>query len=148
MATRQKNNPARAQREERRRVAFELRKAGATFEEIGKALGVTRQTAHELVTKLLDEMAAKTAEDVESVRAMELHRLDALFKGLWPSASKGAPQAVEKALKVMERRARLLGLDAPTKVAPTSPDGSTPYQGMSDAELEARINELQGKAGA
>lgn len=33
-------------------------------------------------------------------------------------------QAVNAALKIMERRARLLGLDAPTKVAATNPDGT------------------------
>lgn len=35
--------------------------------------------------------------------------------------------AVDRAIKLMERRARLLGLDAPTKVAPTTPDGDKPY---------------------
>lgn len=35
--------------------------------------------------------------------------------------------AIDRAIKVMERRARLLGLDAPTKVAPTNPDGDKPY---------------------
>ena len=31
--------------------------------------------------------------------------------------------AVDRLLKIQERRARLLGLDKPTKVAPTTPDG-------------------------
>jgi hypothetical protein len=33
--------------------------------------------------------------------------------------------AVDRALKIMARRARLLGLDAPQKIAPTTPDGKS-----------------------
>lgn len=36
--------------------------------------------------------------------------------------------AIDRAVRLMERRARLLGLDAPAKVAPTTPDGDKPYQ--------------------
>ncbi len=119
----QKYSARTAQLVERRRIALELRKAGATYEEIGRSLGITKQSAHELVSKVLDEIQSKTSDDADAVKTLEIERLDALFKGLWPSASKGNPQAVEKALKIMERRARLLGLDAPTKLASTDPTG-------------------------
>ena len=39
----------------------------------------------------------------------------------------GDPQAVAAALRVEERRARMLGYDAPAKVAPTTPDGEKPW---------------------
>lgn len=35
--------------------------------------------------------------------------------------------AIDRAVKLMERRAKLLGLDAPTKVAPTNPNGDKAY---------------------
>lgn len=108
---------------ERRRIAIELRKAGATYEEIGRSLGISKQSAYESVTRALAEIKAKTTDAADAVKTIELERLDAMFKGLWPSASKGNPQAVEKALRVMERRAKLLGIDAPTKVANTDPTG-------------------------
>lgn len=119
----QKTGSRAAITQERRRVAFELRKAGATYEEIGKSLGITRQSAYGLVSKVLEQLQTQTAEDAAAVKEMELQRLDAMFKGLWPAASKGNPQSVEKALKVMERRSKLLGLDAPTKHAHTDPSG-------------------------
>ena len=31
--------------------------------------------------------------------------------------------AIDRMLRIMDRRAKLLGLDMPTKVAPTTPDG-------------------------
>lgn len=43
------------------------------------------------------------------------------------------------------RRAKLLGLDAPTKVAPTDPTGKKSYQNMTCEEIEKRIAELQAK---
>jgi hypothetical protein len=46
----------------------------------------------------------------EAVRLEEL-RLDALQEGIWPRALQGDPRAVEVALKVLERRARMGGLD-------------------------------------
>jgi hypothetical protein len=46
----------------------------------------------------------------EAIRLEEL-RLDDLQAGLWDRALSGEPRAVEVALKVLERRARLHGLD-------------------------------------
>lgn len=58
----------------------------------------------------------------------------------------GDPKLLQIALAAHERRCKLLGLDAPSKVAPTDPTGQKPYVGsMPDAELAKRIAELQGK---
>jgi hypothetical protein len=39
---------------------------------------------------------------------------------LWPQVAKGNQGAVDRVLRIMERRAKLLGLDAPTKADVTS----------------------------
>jgi hypothetical protein len=46
----------------------------------------------------------------EAIR-LEEQRLDELQEGIWDKALKGDARAVEVALKVLERRARMLGLD-------------------------------------
>ncbi|WP_460987359.1 hypothetical protein, partial [Staphylococcus aureus] len=33
----------------------------------------------------------------------------------------------------------LFGLEMSTKIAPTTPDGETPYEQLTDAELDARL---------
>jgi len=38
----------------------------------------------------------------------------------------------------MERQAKLLGLETPTKIAPTTPDGKEHFE-TTDAELDAEI---------
>ena len=40
-------------------------------------------------------------------------------------------------LQCGERRAKLLGLDAPQKIAPTDPSGENPYAGATFEELKA-----------
>lgn len=52
------------------------------------------------------------------------------------------------ALNAGEARRKMLGMDAPTKIAPTDPTGAKPYEKMEDAELDARIRELAAKAAA
>lgn len=59
----------------------------------------------------------------------------------------GDPRYMQVLLGIKDRRAKILGTDAPTKVAPTTPDGSEPYKPMTDAELDARIMELTKKLG-
>src|SRR5690606_2857207 len=45
----------------------------------------------------------------------------------------GAPRYMNVILNIVERRCKLLGLDATTKVAPTNPEGDKPYQSMSES---------------
>lgn len=60
----------------------------------------------------------------------------------------GDPRLLEIAIRAQDARRKILGLDAPTKVAPTDPTGEKPYQPakMPDTELDARIAELVAKA--
>lgn len=129
----------------RRIQALELRLAGHTFDEIGSHLGCRRQTAHQLVMSALDERAA---EPCEKVRALELERLDKLLAAHWRTALAGDSDATEICLKVMQRRSRLLGLDAPQQVAAvvaeaTGPQASEMIRRMlSDPESRMRACEL------
>ena len=101
-----------------------------TYDQIGEALGITRQSAHKAVQKALQEIQQRTAEEATELRALECERLDEMGRGLWAEARKGNPKAVEKMLKVMERRAKLIGLDAPTKHAATNTDGDDVEPGV------------------
>ena len=92
--------------------ATELRRAGASYEEIGRALGISKQNAHRLVTRAL----AKALRDhAEHIRIIEEERLDKIQRAAWPAAMRGEVVAINTVLRVMERRAKMLGLDAPTQ---------------------------------
>lgn len=123
-----RSDKGRLRAEEHRARALQLRLAGATYEQIGQQLNFTRQHAYYLVSTALARTRARNEETAEQMVALDLGRLDALLLGLWQQAAQGNLLVIDRVLKIMERRARLCGLDAPTKLAPTSPDGQAAWQ--------------------
>ena len=108
-------SPRKISYAERRIQALELRKAGATYEQIGKQLGITKQAAYKHVKKALDAMNDTIREQADDVRNIEVERLDKLWFVMYKQALSGNQGAVDRCLKIMDRRAKLLGLDAPEK---------------------------------
>ncbi len=100
----------------RRASAFRLRVAGKSYRAIADQLGVSVHTAWDDVAAELNELRDQTHEDVTAVREMEIERCDQLWTWLRPRLERGDPQAVASAIKVMDRRSKLLGLDASTKI--------------------------------
>jgi transposase-like protein len=97
-------------------AAYEMKIRGMTYRQIAKEIGVSPKTAHKYVNDALEEYIAATAESVEILRTIELQKLDELESVLLPLALKGDLQAADRVLKIQERRAKLLGLEAPQKV--------------------------------
>ncbi|RKN61873.1 hypothetical protein D7231_31875 [Streptomyces klenkii] len=117
--------------------AAALRARGLSYRQIADELGVARTTAHEMVERALQ---AIVQEPAEQVRQLELDRLDHMYRsalgvlerrhvtvsqGRIVKADDGEPleddgpvlQAIDRMLRIQERRARLLGLDAPSRVS-------------------------------
>jgi len=132
-----KNSATRIQAAERRTQALALRRSGATYAEIGKKLGCSEQRAHRVVTLELARLNAHRSEQAAAVCRLELERLDELLAAIWPDAKERKPQAIDRVLAIMVRRAKLQGLDAPEKIAPTTPDGqrSAPIVSLTDEQL-------------
>lgn len=93
--------------------AIRLRMTGASYAQIGKALGCTKQNAHRAVTKALKDTKERTAESTDQLRAVQSQQIDALTMAMWPAAQKGDAKAVLAIVRLMRRRAVLMGLDAP-----------------------------------
>ena len=101
---------------ERTLAALELRKSGATYQQIATKLGYKSSAgAYGAVKRALRAVIREPAEDV---RELELARLDALLEVAWRKATTGdgSLYAIDRALEIMRRRAALLGLDAPAEV--------------------------------
>jgi hypothetical protein len=97
------------------RKALEMRKAGATYAEIATQLGFAdRSAARKSVHSAIDDV---TREPAREVITLELERLDTLLLGVWTRARNGDVQAIDRALRIMERRSAYLGIDAPKKTA-------------------------------
>lgn len=54
----------------------------------------------------------------------------------------GDAKFLQVVLSAVDARRKLLGLDAPSKVAPMDHAGEKPYRNMTDEEINARIREL------
>lgn len=110
---------------------------GQTFAQIGAHFGVTRQGAYAMRARAL---AAAGKADREQALAHELAKLDAMEQAAWLVLARNhivvsngrvmadprsdelleddgpVLQAVSTLLKVSERRAKMIGLDAPSRV--------------------------------
>ena len=101
--------PPRVTARERQMQAVELRKAGSNYDEIARALGyANRGAAYKAVTSVLSRWDAEAAPELV---ALESARLDTMQRVLAPRILKGETDAIHAALRVMERRAKLAGLD-------------------------------------
>lgn len=115
---------------ERERSAVEMRLAGASFDAIGAKLGINKSGAYKAYWRGINARGVRH-EDRERARALELERLDAMQLSAWrdlrPSTrvdKDGNPidgwqrrhSAIERLLKISDRRCRLLGLDAPQRI--------------------------------
>lgn len=138
MASGKKTDQQRIAAAERRVKALDYRKAGASYRAIARELGVSEAQAHNDVQRSLADLAAQQQASAEELRALELARLDDLalaatriLQASHPLISGGKVlsgfttdgkaigltddgprlQAIDRLLRISERRARLLGLD-------------------------------------
>lgn len=97
--------------------ALTYRMSGKSYEVIATLCGYAdRSGAYRAIQR---ELQRTIQEPAEETRTLEVRRLDALYEAMEAKALKGDTWSVDRCLKIMERRAMLLGLDAP-KVDPAS----------------------------
>jgi hypothetical protein len=101
-------------------------------------LGVDVHTAHADVAAELAALRETAVGEATQLRTLELERLDEMTSGLWQGVRDGNPPAVTAAIRVAERRAKLVGLDEPTK---TEISGSLSVD--AERRLKAETEDLQ-----
>ncbi len=110
-----------AERHELIKAAVDLRRKGKSYRDIATEQKCSVSTAFQRVWAHFSELDQMATEQLEGVRKLELARLDKMLERLCGIMDVGgddemAIKAIGAATKLMERRAKLLGLDAPTKV--------------------------------
>jgi len=116
--------PPRSNRGNRGRAAVALRLSGATYSEIADTLDLASEhAAKALIERDLGHDADEPRRN--ELRNFEALRLEALLKGVWVKATDPAHRehipAVKAAVAIIDRRIRLLGLDAPEEVVIHTP---------------------------
>ncbi len=127
-------------------MAFELRKAGASYELIADKLGYANgKSAENTIRRVLRDKY--DPDDVETVVNMELARLDALQLVAWRRAKDGDLSAIDRILKIMERRSQYLGLDKKEPVSQGAVTNNTAiFIGGSEDEYVEKLKEARTEA--
>lgn len=102
-----------AKSQELTRQCLELRLAGANLEAIGRQVGLHKSNVSRRIKTALADIPATEAD---ALRTIENERLDAMQVAIWGKVRKGDLGAIDRAIRISERRSRLLGLDAPQRV--------------------------------
>ena len=134
----------------RRRDAMKYRLAGASYRVIAEKLTddraseyadangisveramkkiqhVSTRTVWDDVTAEYEELRLETEVNRADSMALQNARLDQVFSKALSLFANGSVPAGGLVIAVMGRRAKLNGLDAPTKIAPTDPTGEHP----------------------
>jgi hypothetical protein len=117
---------------EKERKVVELRHMGITYEVIAKQVGYASPSgAFHAYERAL---ARYPKETVEKKRELAESRLERLLAGVWTKALRGETTAIMATLKIFERQAKLMGLDAPQKIE----TDLTVYDGGDDIDEQVR----------
>jgi AcrR family transcriptional regulator len=133
-----KPNPAQVAQEQH--DCFRLKLDGLSVREIADELGLTKSTVQNRLQDAYDDLVLPVADEV---RQIELARLDRWQRRLEQRLADGeAPERIVPiGLKVQERRARYLGLDAPERSEVT-----TTVLPAADPEVEQLLGEARSSA--
>lgn len=128
-----------AEVQQRERRAVELALAGHTYNEIAEQCGyASRSGAWDAVHRLLGREAAASADQL---RNQDGARIERLILTHWQDAIAGDVKATDVILRLLARKARLFGLDAPLVADVT-------VRNEVDEQIRQLAAELEAKASA
>jgi hypothetical protein len=129
-----------AELEAKEAKVLELRRAGFTFQRIAEEVGYATPSGAQRALERI--MTRNVPQAPEEFRWQELDRLDRMQVALWPRAMKGDDRAIGTIVRLMERRARLVGIDAPQRIQAevVNYDGNRDI----DGDIERIVNILRG----
>lgn len=107
---------------------FKMRQAGVAVSEIGRRFNISTQSVNSAIKRQLEKLNREALMAYPEVLRMELERLDALQQAVWPltqhrkvrlddgSEISVEPdmKAIQQVLGIMDRRAKLLGMEQQT----------------------------------
>lgn len=121
---------------------LQLRLEGKSFRAIAEITGIALATVHARVEAAV---ALEVNPKAEQLRAIECERLDLYLARLNVRIGKGDTHAIQTALRISERRSKLLGLDMPQRIEASVESHELTQQ---DIELQALIREAKAKNAA
>jgi len=122
----------------RRKIVLELKKAGLTYREIAEQVEKKYKEREDLdydelpdswdhrsacqdISRELDKYKKEVFDSLQEHVMIEVERIEEMVKGLWKrvrqtNSSRAELQAIDRILKLMDRKAKYLGLDSPEQL--------------------------------
>ena len=129
-----KHNPRLTRKKERMRQAWMMRLKGHSVTDIARTLGAGISTISQDLSAMHAEWVRQHQEDAAKAAEKDLARLDLLLCAIMDQALAGDNKSVQTALKILEQRARMLGLHKPTQLEIT--DTPTSKEALQQMLLE------------
>lgn len=107
-------------RDRRKARVVYLRNSGATRKEVAEKLGIGYDTVKSDERTAIEEVMATSVHDYVGKQLTEIQDMK---RTVYRQAAEGDPAAIDRVLKLMDREARLLGLDAPQRAHVTVSEG-------------------------
>lgn len=105
------------EREARRRRVTSILLSGVTNQTaIAEELGVGQATISRDIRFIEAEWRQEAVSNVAEAKGQDLQRLDRLIAGTWDQARKGHLGSIDRVVRLLERRAKMLGYDAPEQL--------------------------------
>lgn len=126
---------------------MDMRRQGFSIRQIAMHLAKSVGWVFKQEKIALDELAEETTTETTKYRALQMARYEDMFLRLQGKVKSGDTKAIETSRRILDSLNKLTGVEAPTKIAPVTPDGTQPYDpaAMTTEERQARIRELQEK---
>ncbi len=100
---------------EKREKALQLRKMGFSYEKIGEQIGCSKQHVHRVITEELGKLRESNYASAEDLRTLQAERIAYAINQVMIAINTGDITAVDKLCRLLDREARLFGLDAATR---------------------------------
>jgi hypothetical protein len=121
---------------------------GKTYYEVAAHLGMTAREAFDIVKKALEKYAPQFQENLETVKMLELQKLEVLEAAVWeemgkgdaigfdeagnliPPSKTGKSESIKTILAIQKARRDMLGLDAAKRMETTNTEIRRVYLGV------------------
>lgn len=104
-----------ARREERRKQVAANLLAGLNYRDMADALGVSLGTISADVRMILGRWQREQVETIDDWVVVQCRQIDRALNAIWSKVLDGDLAAIDRAVKLMERKSKLLGMDKPEK---------------------------------
>lgn len=123
-------------------LAYDLKLGGSDVETIAQTLGISSTRAQNSVRRIVKRNKQSNDIDKDFLVSMEFARLEFARIGLAKHVRAGNVRAINAWVKIGEAQRKMMGLDAPVKFAPTTPDGEGQYQPFDAEYRESLLDKI------